>query len=179
MKMKIIIEELDVDSDQHLKALLKWENNEELFYLTNPTTKENTTYKEITAKEFIERYQKDPNLAKNVFMIFDNKKPIGNFSIQIDPKQLMKHVKGTSWLGIAIGEKDYWGTGAAQIAMNIFEEKSRKIGATRVELGTFEFNYRAERFYKKLGYIEIGRLCNFTYWNGKYWDDIRMEKSLI
>ena len=90
----------------------------------------------------------------------------------------MKKVKGTSWLGLTIGEKEYWGTGVAKIAMEYFEEESRRLGANRIELGTFEFNYRAQAFYKKLGFVEIGRLDKFTYWDGKYWDDIRMEKYL-
>ena len=79
---------------------------------------------------------------------------------------------------LTIGEKEYWGTGAAKIAMDYFERESKKCGATRVELGTFEFNHRAQSFYKKIGYKEIGRLDKFTYWDGRYWDDIRMEKIL-
>ncbi len=90
----------------------------------------------------------------------------------------MKKVSGTSWLGLIIGEKEYWGTGAAVIAMKFFEDESLRLGLKRIELGTFEFNIRAQNFYKKLGYTEIGRLKNFTYYNNRFWDDIRMEKIL-
>ena len=30
----------------------------------------------------------------------------------------------------------------------------------------------------KMGYKEIGRIDDFTYWDGKMWTDIRMEKIL-
>jgi hypothetical protein len=32
--------------------------------------------------------------------------------------------------------------------------------------------------YQKAGYREIGRIPDFTYWNDKMWQDIRMEKYL-
>lgn len=51
-------------------------------------------------------------------------------------------------------------------------------GLKRIELGVFEFNQQAQKLYQKLGYKEIGRIDNFTYWQGKMWTDIRMEKYL-
>nr|WP_311775181.1 hypothetical protein [Alkalihalobacillus sp. TS-13] len=42
----------------------------------------------------------------------------------------------------------------------------------------FEFNKQAYKLYQKLGYQEIGRIKDFTYWNDKMWYDIRMEKYL-
>ena len=47
-----------------------------------------------------------------------------------------------------------------------------------MELGVFEFNTRALKLYQKLGYTEIARIDAFTYWEGKMWQDIRMEKYL-
>ena len=31
--------------------------------------------------------------------------------------------------------------------------------------------------YKKIGFVEIGRIDNMTEYNGKWWQDIRMEKD--
>lgn len=73
---------------------------------------------------------------------------------------------------------DYLGTGVARTAMDFFENESLKLGLKRIELGTFEFNTRAQKFYKHLGYVEIARLKDFTYYQNRYWDDIRMEKVL-
>jgi len=48
----------------------------------------------------------------------------------------------------------------------------------RIELDVFEFNTQAIKLYRKLGYKEIARIPDFTYWQGKVWQDIRMEKYL-
>jgi RimJ/RimL family protein N-acetyltransferase len=54
----------------------------------------------------------------------------------------------------------------------------KKESYNRIELGVFEFNTVAIGLYKKMGYNEIGRIEDFTYWNGKMWQDIRMEKII-
>jgi RimJ/RimL family protein N-acetyltransferase len=59
------------------------------------------------------------------------------------------------------------------------EDQIREAGCRRIELGVFEFNQRACRLYRKLGYREIGRIDDFTYWKGTMWQDIRMEKYLL
>ncbi|WP_369010066.1 GNAT family N-acetyltransferase [Alkalihalobacillus sp. TS-13] len=58
------------------------------------------------------------------------------------------------------------------------EEQIKLQGLKRIELGVFEFNKQAYKLYQKLGYQEIGRIKDFTYWNDKMWYDIRMEKYL-
>jgi RimJ/RimL family protein N-acetyltransferase len=47
-----------------------------------------------------------------------------------------------------------------------------------MELGVFEFNAVAIKLYKKLGFLEITRINDFTFWMGRMWQDIRMEKYL-
>jgi hypothetical protein len=43
-------------------------------------------------------------------------------------------------------------------------------------LGVFEFNTSAIKLYQKAGYREIVRLPDFTHWQDKMWQDIRMKK---
>ena len=62
--------------------------------------------------------------------------------------------------------------------MSHVETEIRLRGLARVELGVFEFNENARRMYEGLGYREIARIKDFTYWNGRMWQDIRMEKRL-
>jgi RimJ/RimL family protein N-acetyltransferase len=45
-----------------------------------------------------------------------------------------------------------------------------------MELGVFEFNTHAIKLYEKTGFQEIGRIPDFTFWQGRMWQDIRMEK---
>ena len=57
-------------------------------------------------------------------------------------------------------------------------KKLRKNGYEKIELGVFEFNKRAIKFYEKIGYEKITSLENFTYYDGKWWNDYRYEKKL-
>jgi RimJ/RimL family protein N-acetyltransferase len=62
--------------------------------------------------------------------------------------------------------------------MKHVEEQIKAQGFQRIELGVFEFNANAIKLYRKLGYQEIGRINDFTFWQGRRWQDIRMEKYL-
>ena len=62
--------------------------------------------------------------------------------------------------------------------MQFLEEQIRDRGLKRIELGVFEFNTRAIHLYQQLGYREIGRINDFTFWQDRLWQDIRMEKLL-
>lgn len=176
--MDIRFEKLNIKDDEQLNALVKWECDKDLYHLVIPVREKEKALKYVTYDILKKRFDEDQLYASGIYFIYDGKKLVGSFSIQIDPDHLMKKITGTSWLGLTIGEKEYWGTGVAAEAMAYFEQVSISLGLKRVELGTFEFNTRAHNFYKKLGYVEIGRLKDFTYWNGRYWDDIRMEKIL-
>jgi len=56
------------------------------------------------------------------------------------------------------------------------EEEIKRQGLKRIELGVFEFNTNAIKLYESMGYKEIIRIDGFTYWEGKIWQDSRMEK---
>ncbi len=63
-----------------------------------------------------------------------------------------------AWLGIGVGEQDYWGKGYGTDAIHIllrfaFEE----LNLNRVTLNVFEYNERAIKSYQKLGFQEEGR----------------------
>jgi len=62
--------------------------------------------------------------------------------------------------------------------MGYLEEEIKAQGLKRIELGVFEFNTNAIKLYRKMGFEEIGRIDDFTYWDGRMWGDIRMEKYL-
>lgn len=175
--MNIRIEKFNFEDPVQIDALTKWDCDKELYHLVTPVFFKGDEFEYPNPVDVVEKY-KNPDFSKGVYVIFDGEKPVGNLSIQIDPPQLFKKAKGTSWLGLIIGEKDYWGKGVAKMAMKFFENESLRLGLNRIELGTFEFNTRAIHFYTKLGYKEIARLKHFTYYQGRSWDDIRMEKVL-
>ena len=97
---------------------------------------------------------------------------------QVDPGQLYIKEPGSAWIGIDIGEESARGKGIGTQAMQYLEEQIKVQGMHRIELGVFEFNTNAIKLYKKMGFKEIARIPDFTYYQGKMWEDIRMEKRL-
>ena len=115
---------------------------------------------------------------QSTYLIYADDDLVGELSFQIDPAHLYKKDTSTAWLGILIGEESARGKGVGVQAMQYLEEQIQTQGLNRIELGVFEFNTRALQLYRNLGYQEIARIDDFTYWDGKMWQDIRMEKYL-
>ena len=155
------------------ELLDKWGNDPSLVHLIRPNTdaaaleqKENITVDFLT-----KRLEHD-----HIYLIQLEGQFIGEMSLQIDPPQVYKKETGTAWIGITLGEESARGKGVGVQAIQYLEEQARAMGLTRVELGVFEFNDPAIKLYTKLGYKEIARIDDFTFWDGKMWQDIRMEK---
>ena len=110
------------------------------------------------------------------FLIFADAHLVGEMNYHIDPDYLFKTDAGSAWIGIVIGEESARGKGIGEQAISFLECKIKAQGLKRIELGVFEFNTNAIKLYQKLGFQEIGRIENFTYWDGRMWCDIRMEK---
>jgi RimJ/RimL family protein N-acetyltransferase len=80
-----------------------------------------------------------------------------------------------SYVGIGIGERDYWSKGYGTDAMNVilrfaFDE----LNLYRVSLNVFEYNQRAIRSYEKVGFVVEGREREFLKRAGRCWDMIFM-----
>jgi len=77
----------------------------------------------------------------------------------------------TAKLGIVIGEKEYWsksyGTDTVRTLLRFAFEQ---MNLNRVELGTFDFNERAQACYRKCGFVEEGRRREDRYIDGRYHD---------
>ncbi len=78
-------------------------------------------------------------------------------------------------LGIAIGEKEYWGRGYGTDAVktllaHIFEETDLQ----RIYLFTYAENVRAQRSFEKCGFQKVGRTHKFSLDRGAH-DEVRME----
>ena len=173
--MQIQFKKLTLPAPEIAAILNKWENDPELLPFIRPNaTKEALEVRETTTvaslQERLERNQ--------IYLVYLEGSLVGEISFQIDPRHLYKKVSGTAWIGITLGEASARGKGVGTRAMEYLEEEIVAQGLKRIELGVFEFNADAIKLYKKMGYIEIGRIENFTYWDGKMWTDIRMEKRL-
>jgi RimJ/RimL family protein N-acetyltransferase len=82
---------------------------------------------------------------------------------------------GEAFVGIGIGEREFWCKGYGTDAINVilrfgFEE----LNLRRVALDTFEYNPRAIRSYEKAGFVHEGRVRGYLYREGQRWDLIFM-----
>lgn len=79
------------------------------------------------------------------------------------------------WLGIGIGEREYWnrgyGTDAMRLALRFaFEE----LAVRRVTLSTHAYNYRGIRCYEKVGFRIEGCTRDHIHRENRRWDMIYM-----
>ncbi|MBO9130415.1 GNAT family N-acetyltransferase [Bacillus sp. 165] len=153
----------------------RWDNDPALVPLTRPnrSKSELESQRIMTLDDLTKRLE-----HHHIYLMYMDDKLIGEMNYTVDPSHLYKKETGTAWIGITIGEPQGRGKGIGYLAMRYLEEEIKKHGLKRIELGVFEFNIQAQKLYGKQGYKEIGRIDNFTYWEGKMWSDIRMEKYL-
>ncbi len=173
--MDISFREVKKDSIGDYILIAKWSNDPSIRHLTTP----NFTGDILPPVTPEELYKASLNkTGTHHYMILAGNIEIGEFSIQIDPPQLFKKVEKTAWIGITIGEEKYRGMGIGKSALQFLESECSKLKLARIELGVFEFNHNAIKLYKNMGYEEIGTLKNFTCYEGKWYNDIRLEKYL-
>ncbi len=173
--MNISFREVKKDSLDDFILISKWNNDASIKHFVTP----NFTGGDLpdsTPEQLLENALNKS--ATHFYIILADDIAVGEFSIQIDPPQLHKKIENTGWIGITIGEEKYRGRGIGSAAIKFMEDKCRELDLVRIELGVFAFNHNAIRSYLNAGYKEFAVLKDFTYNDGKWHDDIRMEKYL-
>jgi len=152
-----------------------WENDANLIPFIRPNKDREAleTREVVTVKELEQRLE-----HHQIYLIYLANQLVGEMDYQVDPRHLFKKEPGTAWIGIIIGEETARGKGIGQLALRYLEEQVKLQGLKRIELGVLEFNKQALRLYERLGYREIARIEDYSYWQDKMWTDIRMEKYL-
>ncbi|WP_456270973.1 GNAT family N-acetyltransferase [Bacillus sp. AK031] len=173
--MNIHFEKLLEPTPAIVEAMNRWENDPVIIPLTRP----NKNQEELERREKVTLDDLTKRLANHrTYIIYLDNELIGEMNYMVDPGHLFKKEAGTAWIGITIGEPAGRGKGIGRQAIQFLERQIKSEGLSRIELGVFEFNQNAMKLYKKMGYKEIGYIENFTYWEGKMWTDIRMEKHV-
>lgn len=84
-------------------------------------------------------------------------------------------VAGNAWVGIGIGEREYWGKGYGSDAMNVLLRFAfESLNLKRVSLTVFEYNERAIKSYIKVGFKEEGRMRQWMQRAGQRYDLVFM-----
>jgi RimJ/RimL family protein N-acetyltransferase len=82
---------------------------------------------------------------------------------------------GDAWVGIGIGEREYWGRGYGSDAMNVLLRFAfETLNLKRVSLSVFEYNERAIHSYEKAGFQHEGRMRQWMQRAGRRYDLIFM-----
>jgi len=82
---------------------------------------------------------------------------------------------GDAWVGIGIGDRQYWGKGFGTDAMRVILRYAfTELNLHRVTLGVFAYNTRAVRSYEKAGFTVEGRLRECIHRENRRWDEIIM-----
>jgi RimJ/RimL family protein N-acetyltransferase len=96
-------------------------------------------------------------------------KLIGEFGLSVDL------IHSVAWVGIAIGERDFWGKGYGTEMMKLcLRYAFLELGVQRVALGLHEYNPRALRSYEKAGFQLEGRTRGDLMREGKRYDSLWM-----
>ncbi|MGM0845197.1 MAG: GNAT family N-acetyltransferase [Bacillota bacterium] len=173
--MNARFEKLKYPTPETVEAINRWENDSALIPLTRP----NQSKSALEVRETVTIDELRKRLEHHcIYLIFMDDRLIGEMNFMVDPSHLLKKENGSAWIAITIGEPEGRGKGLGYEAIQFLENEIRKSGLNRIELGVFEYNTQAMKLYQKLGYQEIGTIKDFTYWQGRMWKDIRMEKYL-
>ncbi len=153
------------EPDKHASISAAWTHDSEFSRLMDATPA--YPYTESQAKEWIEK-QRD--LHQFAILDCQNDKPIG--LVELDG---ISWTSGDAFVGIGLGERDYWGKGYGTEAMNIILGYAfRELGLRRVSLTVFEYNLRAIHSYEKVGFAHEGRLRQAMNRDGRRWDILFM-----
>ncbi|MGB9707665.1 MAG: GNAT family N-acetyltransferase [Microgenomates group bacterium] len=159
----------------------KWEDLDEATKYINNLSKEDTfiTFsgekikKSEEAKTFSDWFFQMEMGDKVVLATFDKEKLIGLTNVdRVNNRKRSLHV---GVFGISV-EKNYRGEGIGFIlAKTVIEEAKEKIrGLKMIVLNVFSPNYKALNLYKKLGFIEYGRLRNGLLYKNNFIDEVKM-----
>ncbi|HXG40329.1 MAG TPA: GNAT family protein [Candidatus Limnocylindrales bacterium] len=152
----------------NLRAFLRWYSDPEVARLTR--------YQDgpMRADE-IERFFAARVIGPEAFALAIHVRETGRligtcaFS-QLDPDN------GSALFHITIGERDSWGRGYGTEATRLMLELGfERLGLHRIALSVFEFNERAIRAYRKVGFVVEGRARDAIWRDGRYWDEIAMS----
>ena len=82
---------------------------------------------------------------------------------------------GDAWVGIHIGEREYWGRGYGSDAMRVMLRYAfTELNLQRVSLDALATNARAIRSYEKCGFVVEGYTRQAARYDGRYFDEVYM-----
>jgi len=158
------------DPEEMSKAYPRWNLNSEYQRLLNSSSRFMQSSK--AALKWMEEEVGEISPASYYFSIraLDSDKLIGELGLDV-----VNWSGRDAFVGLGIGEREYWGKGYGTDIMNVLLRFAfTEINLRRVTLTVFEYNPRAIRSYEKAGFRHEGRLRKVIKKEGKRWDILFM-----
>ncbi len=157
--------------EEDLTILNKWRNDEEIFkYLGGGYNPISITQQ----KKIMEKITENTSINKRFMIINEENKKVGFVGLYE-----ISEIHRTCFLGIYIGEKEYWGQGIAKRAYIALENYARDyVNIRKIKLEVVRENLNAVKMYNKLGFQVCGTYKEDRFIEGKYRDVILMEKFI-
>ncbi|GIV66946.1 MAG: N-acetyltransferase [Bellilinea sp.] len=155
-----------VDVEEDPRLISEWDRDSEFQRLLNSESAARYNPKQV--REFLEK--EIDSMHFYIIQRLEDDQKIGLIDLNgID------WVSRNAWVGIGIGEREFWGKGYGTDAMRVLLRYAFTIlNLQRVTLNVFDFNQRGYASYKKCGFKEEGRLPSALLKAGKRWDLIFM-----
>jgi RimJ/RimL family protein N-acetyltransferase len=158
------------EPDFRAKVEVNWQRDSEFHRLADGDPAELTSEKKI--KEWFEKNAEGgfkPERYPFSIRTLGDDKLIGFLGLGLNL------IHSEVWVGIGLGDRDYWGKGYGTDAMKLGVRYSfMELGAQRVSLGLHEYNLRALRSYEKAGFRLEGRTRQDMLREGKRTDTLWM-----
>lgn len=159
-----------LDPEDMGKAYARWNLNSEYFRLLNSSSRPMKSPKAIA--KWMEEEVKELSPASYYFSIrtLADDKLIGDLGLDV-----VDWSGRDAFVGLGIGETEYWGRGYGTDVMNVLLRFAFcEVNLRRVTLSVFEYNPRAIRSYEKAGFRHEGRLRKVLNKEGRRWDVLYM-----
>ncbi len=151
------------------KGFARWAQDSEYHRLADSDPAK--LWSEKSIREWIEK-QMDQNPVRSYrFSIrtLAEDKFIGEVSLN----PIWEH--GDGWVGIVIGEREYWNKGYGTDAMRLIVQFGFvELNLHRITLGVHSYNPRARRVYEKIGFVYEGQMRGETLREGIRHDGVYM-----
>jgi RimJ/RimL family protein N-acetyltransferase len=177
--MNVTYRDVDFDSRADCELLARWYNDPEIKHLYSRFSDADSFSKEFTFRYF-QRVGQVPITGgphRNLLVLADGI-PVGQASFEIDTSKLLTKIPGTAWISLMIGDHSLRRCGLGTDITAHLEMLAARSGADRIEIGVFEYNKRALKFFAGLKYHEFIRRPARVWWDGRMWAEIRLLKTL-
>ena len=159
----------DESPEMLAKAFAKWNQDTEQHRLADDDPAQLWSEKKI--KEQIEKRAENTSQSfRFSIRTLEDDKLIGGVGLWV-----ASWTHSETWLGISIGDRDYWGRGYGTDAMRLIVQYGFiELNLRRISLGLHAYNERARKSYEKVGFKFEGRMRGEGLRDGVRFDSLWM-----